>query len=75
VAHLGGLEVDLVAVEVVAAVEVPMEVAEDGTFEGDTAALQAVGLDVATDGDLHLALLWRYPPRGVALLNCMDSYA
>jgi hypothetical protein len=51
--HLSGLEVDLVAVEVVGAVEAIVKVAEDGGGECGSVALEAVGLDVAAEIDLH----------------------
>ena len=61
-----GLEVGLVAVEVVAAVEAAVEVAEDRTVEGDSVALQTVGLDVAAKIDFHGQIpFWVVPPRGV----------
>jgi hypothetical protein len=41
-----------------------VEVTEDGIVDGDSAALQAVGLDVAADGDVHFALLNGHPPGG-----------
>ena len=44
---------DGVAVDAVGSVEALVEVAEDLVFEGDGLALQAVGADVAADGDLH----------------------
>ena len=44
---------DGVAVDAVGSVEALVEVAEDVVFEGDGLALQAVGADVAADGDLH----------------------
>ena len=62
--HLGGLEVDLVAVEVVAAVKAIVEVAEGRAGELGSVALQAVGLDVATDAYLHWVLLGEVPPGG-----------
>jgi hypothetical protein len=62
--QLGGLEVDLVAVETVAVMQAAVEVTEDGIVDGDSAALQAVGLDVAADGNVHFALLNGPPPGG-----------
>jgi hypothetical protein len=63
--QLGGLEVDLVAVEAVAVMQAAVEVTEDGIVDGDSAALQAVGLDVAADGNLHgRAPLSGTPPPG-----------
>ncbi len=50
---VAGLEEELVAVGVVGAVEAVVEVAEDGTGEGCSAALEAAGLDVAAEFDFH----------------------
>jgi hypothetical protein len=63
VGDAAGMEVDLVAVGVVAVLEVAVEVAEDGRLEGDGSALEAVGFDVAAEVDLHGCSL--PPPRGV----------
>ena len=52
-----GVADDGVAVDAVGSVEALVEVAEDGGLEGDGLALQAVGADVAADGDLHGELL------------------
>jgi hypothetical protein len=52
------------AVEGVAVVEAAMEVAEVGVGEGDSAALESVGLDVAAEVDFHMRLLGYPPPRG-----------
>jgi hypothetical protein len=60
-------EVGLVAVEVVRAVEAAVEVAEDRSGECDTVALQAVGLDVAADGNLHIWPPGRAPGWGVVV--------
>jgi hypothetical protein len=46
-------EGDLVAEDVMGTAEIAMEVAEGGAGEGDASALDAVGFDVATDGDSH----------------------
>jgi hypothetical protein len=59
-----GMEVGLIAEDVVAAVELAVEVTELGTGELDAAALEAVGLDVATEIDVHNVLLEGTPPRG-----------
>jgi len=48
-----GVADDGVAVDAVGSVQALVEVAEDGGFEGDGLALQAVGADVAADGALH----------------------
>jgi hypothetical protein len=48
-----GIKVGFVAIAVVAAMKAIVEVAEDRSAEGDGAALEAVGLDVAADVDLH----------------------
>jgi hypothetical protein len=45
------------AIEVVALVEAAVEVTEERIGEGDGAAWQAVGLDVAAEVDLHVILL------------------
>jgi hypothetical protein len=47
------LEGGFVAEEVVGAVEAAVEVAEDRSVDGYSMTLQAVGLDVAADWDLH----------------------
>jgi hypothetical protein len=47
------LEDGLVAIEVVGAVEFVVKVAEDCIVEGYSAALEAIGFDVAADWDLH----------------------
>jgi hypothetical protein len=74
VAHLGGLEVDLVAVEVVAAVKAVVEIAEDGSAELDGAALEAIGLDVTADLILHVFLPCDgYPPGGWVVKSRMDA--
>lgn len=57
VCHAGVWEVDLIAVDVVAAVQAAMEVAELRAGEGDAVTLEAVGLDVATEIDCHGVLL------------------
>jgi hypothetical protein len=60
-----GLEIRLVAVELVAAMKFVVEVAEDGPIEGDAAALEAVGFDVTAEIDLHDVLLGTgNPPPG-----------
>ena len=67
-----------VAVDAVGSVQALVEVAEDLVFEGDSLALQAVGADVAADGDLHgfSELLgardqgWVYPP-AVNTVDCV----
>lgn len=64
VGHAGVWEVDLVAVDVVAAVEAVVEVAEFRAGEGDAVTLEAVGLDVATEIDCHGMLLLVAPPPG-----------
>jgi hypothetical protein len=53
---------DLIAIKVVGTTEVAMEVAEDGAVEGDAPALDAVGFDVATDGDFHFESPLSLPP-------------
>ena len=47
-----------------------MEVAEDRGLEGDGLALQAVGADVAADGDLHGGPFGVGTPRLVSTLDC-----
>ncbi|MDP9051293.1 MAG: hypothetical protein M3O31_11335 [Acidobacteriota bacterium] len=50
-----------VAVNVVGAGEAVVEVTESRTGESYTVALEAVGFDVATDGDLHFGAPWLPP--------------
>jgi hypothetical protein len=65
VGHAGVWEVDLVAVDVVAAVQTAVEVAEFRAGEGNAMTLEAVGLNVATEIDCHgSAPLSGIPPRG-----------
>ena len=64
VGHAGVWEVDFVAVDVVAAVQAAVEVAELRAGEGNAVTLEAVSLDVATEIDCHVVLLWMAPPRG-----------
>ena len=66
----GGVEVHLVAVGGVAAVQAAVEVAELGAGELDAVALEAVGLDVSAEIDLHGgAPLGGTPPGGVVVLS------
>ena len=51
----GGAADDLVAVLGVGLVEATVEVAEVVVGEGDSSALEAVGLDVTTEAGLHVA--------------------
>ena len=61
---LAGLVVGLAAVEVVAAMEFVVKVAEDGAVDGDASALESVGLDMATEIGLHDVSPLGCPPPG-----------
>ena len=70
VGHAGVWEVDLVAVDVVAAVQATVEVAELRAGEGNAVTLEAVGLDVATEIDCHGSSPFEWhPPRGVVAVS------
>ena len=69
VGHAGVWEVDLVAVDVVTAVQSAVEVTKLRTGEGNAVTLEAVGLDVATEIDCHGMLLLSDAPRGVVVLS------
>jgi hypothetical protein len=51
--HAVWIEVGLVAIGVLAAVQAIVEIAENPSGEGDCVALEAVGFDVAAEVDLH----------------------
>jgi len=55
---------DVEAVGSVELLQAAVEVAEGRSGDGDSAALEPVGFDVAADVDLHGSLLWGYPPGG-----------
>jgi hypothetical protein len=59
-----GLTGDVIPEAGVGSVEAGVEVAEDVLFEGDGAALQAVGFDVTTEVDLHGYSFGPPPPPG-----------
>ena len=59
-----------VAVDAVGSVETLVEIAEDGGFEGDGLALQAVGADVSADGDLHGCSFRGGHPRLGSTVDC-----
>ena len=70
--EVDGLEVDAVAIELVGVVEAVVEVAEGRGVNGDGAALESVGLDVATEVDLHDVLL-NFPAFGRGWVRLSDA--